>query len=203
MKKLWMLAALLLAALPLRAGADEQVKTGMMGGKPYFQATEKTTEQATVTRVIAAKRWVTLKGAEGDTVQIECGPEVKNFAQIKVGDLLKITYTEKLTIHVEGPGAAETTSETTTGSAKLGEKPSGSVTEKTEYKAKIASIDKAAGTATLHGYDGEEFVVTPLHPENLSKVAVGDLVVFTHTQAVAASVEKVAVKAPAKAPAKK
>jgi hypothetical protein len=32
--------------------------------------------------------------------------------------------------------------------------------------------------------------ITPLIPENLDKVKVGDLVVFTHTQQVAVSVAK-------------
>jgi hypothetical protein len=63
-----------------------------------------------------------------------------------------------------------------------------------QYKATISAIDKAAGTATLKGYDGMEFMVTPIHPENLAKVSVGELVVFTHTSAVAASVKKVAAK---------
>ena len=42
----------------------------------------------------------------------------------------------------------------------------------------------------LKGPEGNEFEVTPLHPENLDKVKVGDVVVFTYSQAVAASVEK-------------
>jgi len=40
--------------------------------------------------------------------------------------------------------------------------------------------------------------VTPLVPENLDKVSVGDLVVFTYTESVAASVEKVDAKPAAK-----
>ena len=36
--------------------------------------------------------------------------------------------------------------------------------------------------------------LTPLHPENLGKVSIGELVVFTHTEGVAVSVEKVVAK---------
>jgi hypothetical protein len=81
-----------------------------------------------------------------------------------------------------------------TASAKPGEMPAGSVTQRTQYKASITAIDMAAGTATLKGYEGAEFVVTPVHKENLGKVKVGELVVFTHTSAIAASVTKVAAK---------
>ena len=194
MKRLLILGMLVMVALPGAARAAEETKTGMKDGKPYFEASEKTTEQATVTRVEKATRHVTLKGEHGDTLRVECGPQIKNFAQIKVGDLLEVSYTERLTITVEAAGNAEMTTESSTGAAKLGEMPSGSVTERTEYKATITAINKANGTATLKGYDGEEFIITPIHPENLGKVTVGELVVFTHTQAVAASMKKVVPK---------
>jgi hypothetical protein len=111
-----------------------------------------------------------------------------------VGDVVEVTYTEKLTITVEPAGSPESTTETMTAAAKPGEKPAGSMTQRTQYKASITAIDKAAGTATLKGYEGAEMVVTPIHKENLDKVTVGEMVVFTHTAAVAVSVKKVAAK---------
>jgi hypothetical protein len=199
MKKLLILGLLILAALPSSARAADAAKTGAKtgttkSGKPYFEATDKVTAQATVIKLDKTNRYVWLKGEHGDTTKVKASAEVKNFAQIAVGDMVEITYTEKLTITVEPAGAAESTTETMTASAKPGEMPSGSVTERMQYKATISAIDKAAGTATLKGYDGMEFMVTPIHPENLAKVSVGELVVFTHTSAVAASVKKVAAK---------
>lgn len=203
MKALLILGMLLLAALPTSARAADAAKSGekaaaktgtTKAGKPYFEASDKVTEQATVIKIDKATRYVTLKGEHGDTTKVKAGEQVKNFAQIAVGDLVEISYTEKLTITVEPAGSAEATTETMTAAAKPGEKPAGSVTERTQYKANITAIDKAAGTATLKGYEGEEFVVTPIHKENLDKVSVGELVVFTHTSAVAVSVKKVAAK---------
>jgi len=197
MRKLIVFALLAVVALPVAARAAEEVagaKSSTKAGKPYFEASEKTTEQATVLRVETASRYVTLKGPHGDTLRVKAGAEVKNFAQIKAGDRVNLTYTERLTIHVEAAGTPEMVTETVTGAAKLGAKPAGSVTERTQYKATIAAIDTANGTATLRGYDNEEFVVTPLHPENLLKVSIGEMVVFTHTEGVAVSVEKVVAK---------
>ena len=194
MKRRLILGAMLLATLTTGVRAGEEVKTGLKDGKPYFEATSDVTEQASVTAIDAATRLVTLKKANGETTEITAGDAVKNFAQIKVGDLVKIRYTEKLTVHVEAAGTPEMVTETTTGAAKLGDKPAASATERTQYKASIEAIDKANGTATLKSYNGETFVMTPLHPENLDKVSVGELVVFTYTEAVAASVEKVAAK---------
>ena len=202
MKKVMTLGLMILAALPAFAGAEE-VKTGTKDGRPYFEASDQVTEQATVLAVDAKSRVVTLQTEAGDTTKVVAGDLVKNFAQIKASDVVKITYTEKLTIHVEAPGTADVTTEKMTGAAKPGEKPSGSVTERTAYKATITAIDKAKGTATLKSPEGREFTVTPLHPENLTKVSVGELVVFTYTESVAASVEKVASKPAAKPATKK
>jgi ribosomal 50S subunit-recycling heat shock protein len=202
MKKAMTLGLMVLAALPAFAGAQE-VTTGTKDGKPYFEASNQVTEQATVLAVDAKTRVVTLKTADGETTEVVAGEQVKNFAQIKANDVVKITYKEKLTIHVEGPGTLDVTTEKMTAAAKPGEKPSGAVTERTSYKALIAAIDKAEGTATLKDYQGKEFTITPLHPENLDKVSVGDLVVFTYTETVAASVEKVAAKPTAKPATKK
>jgi len=194
MKRRLILGAMLLATLTTGVRAGEEVKTGLKDGKPYFEATSDVTEQASVTAIDAATRLVTLKKENGETTEITAGDAVKNFAQIKVGDLVKVRYTEKLTVHVEAAGTPEMVTETTTGAAKLGDKPAASATERTQYKASIEAIDKANGTATLKSYNGETFVMTPLHPENLDKVSIGELVVFTYTEAVAASVEKVAAK---------
>lgn len=196
-KRLLVLAMTALACVATGASADEKRGT-TADGKPYFEATEKVTVQSTVIGLDKTTRLVTLRGEAGDTLSLTAGPEVKNFAQIRVGDVVKTSYTERLTITVEAAGAPEVVTETTTGAAKQGEMPKGSVTERTQYKAQITAIDLKNGTATLKGHDGDEFIVSPLYPENLKKVKVGELVVFTTTETVAVSVEKVATKKKAK-----
>ena len=124
----------------------------------------------------------------GDTVTVEVAPEVKNFDQLAAGDVIDVIYTEQLTVQVEPPGAMTTSSETSLTTGNPGEKPGGAYGERTETKATITAIDKAGGFVTLTGQDGFTFNITPRIPENLDKVKVGDLVVFTHTQQLALSV---------------
>lgn len=188
--KLVLMCALFVAALAMSAGAAEVKSTTTKSGKPRFEATEKVTGEATVLAVNKTKRTVKLHTADGDTVEIECGPEVKNFAQIKVKDVVTATYTEMLVIEVEGAGVAETSAEATMSAAKPGEKPKGEVKAKVQYKANITAIDKAAGSVTLKGTDGREATIKPRNPANLDKVKVGDLVVFTYSEALAVSVTK-------------
>ncbi|HUK63310.1 MAG TPA: hypothetical protein VLV15_08255 [Dongiaceae bacterium] len=193
MKKLLLvLVALMLLALPAFAQVKET--HGMKGGKPYFSASQKVTGTATVLAVNKSTRDVTMMNEEGDTVTVKAGPAVKNFAQIQKGDMVKISYTEKLDIMVGPPGEPATTTETSTAQAKPGEKPSASVMQKTTYTASITAIDTTAKTVTLKGGNGEEHVVTPRNPANLKKVKVGDMVTITYTEGLAASVEKVTKK---------
>ena len=184
MRRFPLLAALLALAVPIAASAQE----GASAAKPAFSAMVKETKKFTLTAIDKPGRVVTIKSANGDTMSIECGPEVKNFAQLKVGDEVKTTYTEALTVHVEGAGEPEATSESMTARAKEGEKPGGSIMERTTVKAKITAIDKAKGTATLQTMSGEHFTVTADHKENLDKVQVGNAVVLTYTVAHAIAV---------------
>ena len=189
MKKLMLLAVLLIPAVVF---ADEvKEKHGTMNGLPYFTATQTESGQGKVLAVNAKLRDVTIAGAQGDTVVVTCGEKVKNFSQIKVGDAVKVKYSETLSVHVEVSGTPSVTSEATEGAAKEGEKPHGSMSEKAQMSATITAIDTAKCTATLKGYRGNELEITPRHCENLKKVKVGQLVVFTYEHALAISVEKV------------
>lgn len=194
MRKQLVLLCALMVAVPVVAGAVETKHGTTKSGKPRLEASQKVTAEATVLSVNKTKRTVKIANADGDTLTVECGPEVKNFAQIHPKDVVTLTYTEKLTIEVEGPGEAGSSAEVSSTTAKPGEKPKASVGGKVQYKANITAIDKTNGTVSLKGADGREATVTPRNPANLDKVKVGDLVIFTYTEALAASV----TKAPAK-----
>ena len=200
MRKFLILSAILVVAMPLCAMAQEQAAAPpakpASGG--FFKATTQETENLKILKIGATDRIVTLKSELGDTLEIECGPEVKNFAQLKVGDDVVAKFTETLSVSVEAAGEPMDTKETTTSEAKLGDKPASTVMERTQVRAKILSIDKGKGTATLQCYDGEPFTVTPLVRANLDKVQVGNIVVFTHTTGHAISVSKPAAKAKGK-----
>lgn len=186
MRKPTLLAALLVLALPFTARAQGSASAAA----PSFSAMTKETKTFTIIAIDNATRIVTVRSPKGDTIDVECGEEVKNFAQLKVGDDVKTTYTESITIHVEGSGEAEATSETMTARAKPGEQPGASITERATAKATIKAIDKGKGTATLQTMNGEQFTVTAEDKANLEKVQVGNVVVVTYTVAHAISVSK-------------
>ena len=56
---------------------------------------------ASVEAIDAAARTVTLKGPRGKVVTLAVGPEVKNFAQVKVGDMVVVRYAEALSLELK------------------------------------------------------------------------------------------------------
>lgn len=159
---------------------------------PSWKTSSLVEETATVEAVDQSTRMVTLKGPKGNSVTFKASDEVRNLAQVKVGDEVKFAYYESLAVRVlkkdeAFPAAGESAA---MARAKPGEKPAGVVGKEVTVNATITAIDKAAKTATLKGEDGKSVTVTPRDPKNLEKVKVGDRLVLTYTEAVAVKVEK-------------
>jgi len=159
---------------------------------PSWKTSSAVEETATVEAVDQSTRMVTLKGPKGNSVTFKAGEEVRNLAQVKVGDEVRFGYYESLDVRVLKEGEAFPASGESSAMvrAKPGEKPAGIVGTETSVNATITAIDLAAKTATLKGEDGKSVTVTPLRPEKLNEVKVGDRLVITYTEAVAVKVEK-------------
>ena len=103
-------ASALLGALALPAIAQKQA--GDASGATMESSPGKATLRherqivATVEEVDAAKGHVTLKGPKGNVVPLTVGPEVRNLAQVKVGDQIEAVYTQAVAVTVE-PVAAK------------------------------------------------------------------------------------------------
>jgi len=178
--------ALLFAACASLSGSSEPEKpvSGVV-------SESQVTATATVQKIDLAKRDVTLKGADGKVFTIHAGEEVRNLAQVKVGDTVTATYYESIAYEVHKPGMADVGVKTASGMARAepGEKPGGVAADVVQVTATIVSIDKATPSVTLKRPDGEVVAVKVRDPRKLEDVAVGDLVEITYTKALAISVE--------------
>ena len=137
-------------------------------------------------------RQVTLTRADGSEVTLYADDTVRNLPQVRVGDEVTASYYESLAYEVKKPGTATpgATVAEEAARAKVGEKPAGAGARVTTIVTTITGIDKAAGTVTLQGPTGKATTIKARDPRNLDRVAVGDLVEITYTEAVAVSVEK-------------
>ena len=148
-----------------------------------------------VTKIDAATRTVTLKNKDGET-SIVAGPEVKNFAEIKVGDHFDVVYELAVAIElvkVKNPGTTSEQVSTSTTAAPQGDKP-GMITTKTiTATANVEAIDAAKNIVSLKGPQGNIFKVKVQNPDLLKDIAANDQVKVVYTEAIAA-----VVSAPAK-----
>ncbi len=177
-----------LSASPLMADNAMPGVTGSVSATrgatelPSGSVSATTTVTATVTRIDKKDRWVTLKMADGSLVDIQAGPAVRNFDQIKVGDLVSSTHEETLAIAVVPAGTAppNATGGSAIVGAPAGSKPMGVMVDTTMVSGKVTAIDNTPRSVTLLGPDGNTRTI-PVGPgvKRLNEIKVGDDVVFT------------------------
>lgn len=148
---------------------------------------------ATITAIDKATRGITLKGPQGDEVKIVAGPEVKNFDQLKVGDVVKMKYMESLALELKKGGGlkVEKTEQAGGASAKPGEKPAGVVGRQITVVGDVIKLDAATQTITVKGPE-RTVQLKARDPEQFKLVAVGDQIQATYTEAMAIAVTPVA-----------
>jgi hypothetical protein len=165
-------------------------------GKAVITDTVKVTAQ--VTAVDKATRKVELKGPEGKTVSVVASDEVRNFDQIRVGDMVVIQYVEALTLELQKSGAAKAPTEQTAAvRAKPGEKPAGAVGRQVTLTADVVNVDPKKSIISLKGPEGRVVDLKVKNQDHFKVVKKGDKVDVTYTEALAIAVE------PASKPAEK
>lgn len=150
---------------------------------------------ATVEAVDAAKRTVTLKGQAGETKTLKCGPEVRNFDQIKVGDTVNLTFVDEVAAYVRKADAPPMAEEgAMVALAPKGAKPGVLMAETAEVKAKVESVNTKKHTITFLNPDGSKKTVkVGKKAKELKELQKGDDIVLRITQAM-----MIDVKAPTK-----
>jgi len=195
MRKLVLAATFTLAAAAALPAAA-QTGTVIAGKGPGVAGVAKTVDvTATITAIDAASRAITVKGPQGKEVTLTAGPEVKNFAQLKVGDKVDLTYAEALTLELKkggGKPVAMTVKEGAVG-AKPGEKPAGVIGRQITVVGDVVAVDAAAKIVTVRGPQ-RTVELNVRDPEQLKLIAKGDQIEATFTEAVAIAVRPSAKK---------
>jgi Cu/Ag efflux protein CusF len=194
MRKKIVIASMIAAAVALPAMA--QTSTAIVGKGPGVAAAAQTVKlTGTITAIDAATRAITLKGPQGKEITVTAGPEVKNFAQMKVGDQVDAEYVEALTLELKKGGgkAVARTEQTGAATAKPGERPAGVVGRQVTVVADVVDVNAATQTVTLRGPQ-RTVELKVRDPEQFKLIAKGDQVEATYTEAVALAVSPAAKK---------
>jgi Cu/Ag efflux protein CusF len=184
-------AIALSAAAALAAPAIAQTGAVVAGKGPGAAGIAQSVKvTATITAIDAATRDITLKGPQGNEMTLTAGPEVKNFANMKVGDQVNAEYVEALTLELKKGGGlvVQRTDKEGAKGAKPGEKPAGVAGRQVTIVADVVAVDPARQVVTLKG--PQRTVELPIRdPEQFKRIAKGDQVEATFTQALAIVVE--------------
>jgi Cu/Ag efflux protein CusF len=159
--------------------------------------------EASVAAIDKATRAITLKGPKGNELSVVAGPEVKNFDQLKVGDLVTIEYVEALSLQLKKGGGAPVarTEQVGAAAAKPGERPAGAVGRQVTVVADVIDVNADKKLVTLKGPQRTvELKVND--PEQLKLIKKGDQVEATFTEAMAITVTAKAAAKPGDAPKK-
>jgi Cu/Ag efflux protein CusF len=158
--------------------------------KPVTQtdAIELTTK---IEAIDKTARLVTLKDKDGEVETIYCGPEVKRFDELKVGDTVTFRYHESIAYAIRKPGQptglpAQTGPKVTRGQ---GARPGGTISQQETATVTIKAIDAKVPSVTVLTEDGRTVSMRVEDKKNLEGVKVGDKVEVTYTEAVMISVK--------------
>jgi Cu/Ag efflux protein CusF len=146
---------------------------------------------AIVVEIDAATRSVSLKGPQGRVIDVVAGPDVKNFAQLKVGDRVQAEYMQALTLQLRkgGNGIRESSVKQGAAAAPAGARPAAAAGRQVTVLADVTAVDRKKSVVTLRGPKGNSVDLAVADPAQLKLVKTGDQVEATYTEAAAMSIE--------------
>lgn len=149
---------------------------------------------AKVGAIDLANRMVTLVRPDGKSFVVQAGEQVRNLAQVRVGDKVTVEYYEGLVAEIAAPGAPldEIKSAGAVARAPLGERPAGAVGQATTATVVIEYVDPIRNVVHFKGPLGKTRIVKVTKPEfrsMLKTLKPGDQVTLTYFEAMAVSVK--------------
>lgn len=143
-----------------------------------------------VEKIDPQTREVTLKREDGSLVTIVAGEEVRNFDQIRVGDIVEVEITEALALALEPAftQVRERRDEYSGYRAKLGDKPAAKTTHTVDITASVEAIDAKAREITVKG--AKQTVVLKVGDNvDLSQIKKGDNVRAVYEETISIQVK--------------
>lgn len=183
-------SAVLLAPLGVSAQTAPQgtVVGATAPGKAVLGASVQL--QGKIKSIDKQARVVVVVGPKGNDVVFNLGPDVRNFDQLQVGDLVTLNYAQAVLLElrkVKNTGIRERDESEQATRAKAGEKPGGSVQKTVRMIADVIAVNDKTQTITLRGAEHTAELKVK-NPDQLKEIKVGDQVEAKYIEAVALQV---------------
>lgn len=149
---------------------------------------------ATVEYIDVPSRIVGLLGAEGNSLIVQVGEEVRNLDQVRVGDRVRVEFYEGLVAELLPPGSDRKEVSLTEALVRAvpGERPAGGAGEAVSARVVIEFVDPVRNVVHFTGPKGKKRVIRVEKPEfraMLRTLRPGDVVELTYFEALAVKVE--------------
>jgi len=184
--------AVFFAAAPVVSMAADQ----SVGKSGAIVLTDSANAKATVVDINKKERELTLRGENGDEIVMIAGEEVRNFAQIKKGDIVEVEYHRAVASALEKASDATVAGQAlTVDRAPAGAKPGAWVMQTKSIVATVLDIDMKNRLLTVQGPQGGIVTVkVPADKKTFDSLKKGDKISAVYSEAVAISVKSPAKK---------
>jgi len=148
--------------------------------------------EANVMAVDAETRLLVLRGPTGNEMTFRVGSDVRNLAQVAVGDILRVSYYTGFVFSMAEPGNAGADAEIVAGRAEQGARPGAIVGATTRQTVEIVSVAADGTAVSFRDADGRLQSIDVPREEGQAfarKLSPGDLVDIQYSEAIAVSVE--------------
>ena len=187
------LAIVIAQAFAQQPAPAQRPAAGAAQEPPSFLAEQTAEATATVTGIDPTKRLISLKDEDdGSEFTVEAGDEVRNFAQIKVGDEVNVKYYQALAAEVTKAEASDADGAVVLGArAAEGDRPAGGIGTLYTAIVTIDSVDTAKGTVSFTGPEGKQRKTTVQRDAGrdfIAQLKPGDRVQLTYGESLAIAV---------------
>jgi len=149
------------------------------------------TSTATIRRIDPTARFVVLRGDDGSEMGVFAPPEFTRLNELRVGDVVTITYYESVVSQLRRPRARKpSVSEEVTATESTSALPGVTLSHQQTERVTVNAVDRDASSITVTNRDGR---TVSRHVERLSDldgVKPGDHIDITYTEAVLATVTR-------------
>jgi len=192
MNKVLTVAATLIFSMPLASMAQNAPQGAAVAATAPGQAkvAEAIQLQGKIKSIDKKSRTVIIVGAQGNEISMTLGEEARNFDQLRVGDLVTLTYVQALALElrkVENKVKSERVESEEAVRSKLGDKPAGAIKRSIRVIADVVAVNPKAKTVTLRG-PKQTVELAIEDPAQFKEIKVGDQVEALYTEAVALEV---------------
>jgi hypothetical protein len=166
------------------------VPPGLGAQETQLAQSKPTTVTATIESIDKANRTVTLKRANGTSVEIKTPPEMQGFNTLKVGDQVTASYYEATAVSVRRPGDPAPATEPTTVIQRKERAPGSETRRQQTLRFTVRAIDRKGPSLSVADAQGHVVTLATQDSKRLETLKVGDTVDVTYFESLMISVSR-------------